>query len=177
MSSEIPAAFRGSKPRLLVLDVDGVLTNNRIWLDGGDDEWKAFFVPDGTGLRLVQLVGVEVAFVSGRKSEVVHRRAREMKIDRHYSGVHKKGEFVTALLAETGVLADQAVFVGDDLIDIPAMKSVGLPVAVANAHEEVRAVACAVTTRAGGEGAVREVCEWILAGRGEWELAKARYLG
>ncbi|MGE3164540.1 MAG: KdsC family phosphatase [Planctomycetota bacterium] len=176
MSSEIPAAFRGSHPRLLILDVDGVLTDNQIWLNGEEGEWKAFFVPDGTGLRLLQLVGVEVAFVSGRASAVVHRRAREMKIERHHSGVHRKGEFVVDLLAETAVPAEQAVFVGDDLIDIPAMQAVRLPVAVANAHADVRKAACAVTTRPGGEGAVREVCEWILAARGEWELAKERYL-
>lgn len=176
MSIELPASFRGSSPRLLVLDVDGVLTTNQIWLNGLGEETKSFFIPDGTGLRLLQLMKVEIALLSGRRSEVVHRRAEEMGIRHHQSGVHKKGEAVEQLLAELEIAAADTVFVGDDLIDIPAMTRVGLPVAVANAYPEVQEVACAITTRKGGEGAVREVCEWILTARNEWDAARERYL-
>lgn len=176
MTTEIPAPFRGTQPQLLILDVDGVLTANHIWLDGTGTEWKCFFVPDGTGLKLIQLAGVKTALLSGRKSEVVHRRAEEMGIDWHQSGIHDKETAVRQICDELEVDAANAVYVGDDLIDIPAMRIVGLPVAVANAQPDVVEAACAVTTVGGGEGAVREVCEWILKARGDWDEAKKRYL-
>ncbi|MEE8142700.1 MAG: HAD hydrolase family protein [Planctomycetota bacterium] len=169
----IPPAFRGAMerdagPELLILDVDGVLTNNIILLDGDGGEWKPFYVPDGTGIHLLQIVGVKVALVSGRLSAVVHRRAKELGIDWHLSGVRDKSKAVRDILNQAGASREHAVYVGDDLIDIPAMREVDLPVAVANAPEEVRRESVAVTRAQGGQGAVREVCEWILAARGEW---------
>ncbi len=168
----IPPAFAGVQPQILILDVDGVLTSNVVYLDGGQGEWKPFFIPDGTGIRLLGSVGVRVAFVSGRASAAVHRRAEELGVFRHLSGVGLKGPVVRGLLDETGIAKDQAVYVGDDLQDLSAMEEVGLPVAVANAHPEVKTRAVAVTEKAGGDGAVREVCEWILVARGDWETAR-----
>ena len=176
MEEPIPAPFQGCRPSLLVLDVDGVLTDNRIWLNGAGDEWKAFHVPDGTGIVLLKQAGIELALVSGRASAVVHRRAEELGIERHLSGIHTKEAAVEEILADTGIDAKDTVYIGDDLIDIPPMRKVGLPVAVANAHPMVKETACAVTKTEGGRGAVREVCEWILHARGEWCDAVERYL-
>ncbi len=175
MVPEIPAAFRGRHPRLLILDVDGVLTSNHIYLDGEGREWKPFYVPDGTGIRLVAGVGVEVAFLSGRASPVVHRRAEELGVARHVSGVDDKAAAVRDMLRATGIPRESAVYVGDDLVDLPPMREVELPVAVANAHPLVQRAAIAVTARAGGDGAVREVCEWILVTRGDWSKVLERY--
>ena len=125
---------------------------------------------------MLRLVGVPTALISGRKSEVTHRRARELSIDWHKSGISDKGTATRELLRESGVDPKHAVYVGDDLIDLPAMELVGMPVAVANARPHVLRAACAVTRSCGGEGAVREVCEWILHARGDWERALGAYL-
>ena len=114
--------------------------------------------------------------LSGRRSEVTHRRARELGIDWHKSGISDKGSATQELLRELDVAAENAVYVGDDLIDLPAMNIVGFPVAVANARPQVLDAARAVTTQPGGEGAVREVCEWILHSRGDWDRALGAYL-
>ena len=172
-----PPAFVAAPPGALILDVDGVLTDNSITLDGEGGETKRFFVPDGTGIHLVRRAGVGLALVSGRSSPVVAARARELGIPHAHDGVPDKAPVVAALLEEMGVERDHAVYVGDDWVDLVAMREVGLPVAVANAIPEVRAAAVAVTTRPGGAGAVREVCEWILAARGEWERITGEVAG
>ena len=160
-----PPIFLEHPPELLVLDVDGVLTDNTIWLDANGAEQKRFFVPDGTGIRRIQRAGVPVALVSGRKSGVVDARAKELGIEHAYSGVIEKTPRVEAIIAATGVRADRTVYMGDDWIDLDPMGAVGLPVAVANAIREVKEIAIAVTTIPGGFGAVREVCDWILLAR------------
>ena len=174
--SPIPSCFREDPPELLILDVDGVLTSNHILLDGQGQEWKPFFIPDGVGIKMLRLIGVPTALISGRKSEVTHRRAQELSIDWHKSGVSNKAEATQELLEESKVAPHKAVFVGDDLIDLPAMEIVGLPVAVANARPQVKRAARAITQQRGGEGAVREVCEWILHARGDWDRALGAYL-
>lgn len=176
MTRALPPIFRGRHPEILILDVDGVLTPNLIYLDGEGQEWKPFFVPDGTGLRLIQVVGVKTALLSGRASRATHKRAEELAIDWYRSGIHDKGAATRELLEESGIGPDKAVYVGDDLVDLPAMDAVGIPVAVANARPEVIERAAAVTECEGGRGAVREVCEWILHARGEWDTAMRRYL-
>lgn len=163
-----PAAFREHPPEFLVLDVDGVLTDNSITLDEEGRETKRFHVPDGQGIKLLQRAGVEVALLSGRKSAVVDARARELGIARAESGVTDKSARIEALLADTGADPARTVYVGDDWIDIGPMRRVGLPVAVQNAIPAVCAIAVAVTTRGGGAGAVREVCDWILEARGDY---------
>jgi len=163
-----PAPFAAAPPELLVLDVDGVLTDNSITLDAEGRETKRFFIPDGTGIHLLRRAGVPVALISGRRSGVVDARARELGIDLFYSGVLHKAPKVDEILAATRVAPARAVYVGDDWIDLAPMARVGLPVAVQNAIPEVKAAAVAVTTLAGGAGAVREVCDWILHARGDW---------
>ncbi len=164
-----PAPFIAAPPDLLILDVDGVLTDNTISLDADGRERKRFFVPDGTGVHLLRRAGVPVALISGRKSGVVDVRARELSIDHAYSGVLQKAPKVDEIVAALGVRFDRTVYVGDDWIDLAPMRRVGLPVAVANAIPEVKAAAVAVTHLPGGAGAVREVCEWILRARGDWD--------
>lgn len=163
-----PSAFTAAPPELLILDVDGVLTDNSISLDAEGRETKRFFIPDGTGIHLLRRAGVPVALISGRRSAVVDARARELGIDQFYSGVLHKAPKVDEILAATRVSPERAVYVGDDWIDLAPMARVGLPVAVANAIPEVKSAAVAVTRLAGGAGAVREVCDWILRARGDW---------
>ncbi|MFQ5653996.1 MAG: KdsC family phosphatase [Planctomycetota bacterium] len=176
MSPEIPPSFGDTRPELLILDVDGVLTPNQIFVSEEGGEWKPFFVPDGTGLKLLLQNGVQVALISGRPSRAVEHRARELGIAHCETGVRAKGRAVTTLLERTGVSPSAAVYAGDDLIDLAAMGEVGLPVAVRNAHPEVIRRAVAVTHREGGRGAVREICEWILRARGDWEHVLEGYL-
>ncbi|MEM7260717.1 MAG: HAD-IIIA family hydrolase [Planctomycetota bacterium] len=171
----VPAAFRGSTPRALILDVDGVLTDNSIVLDAEGRESKRFHVPDGGGLKWVAQCGVKIGWLSGRRSSAVEARAAELGIETVETGVSRKRPTLDQMIAEFEVDANDVVYVGDDFIDLSAFAGVGLPVAVANAHPLVREAACAVTTRCGGDGAVREVCEWILHARNEFHQIMARF--
>ena len=165
--------------RLLVLDVDGVLTDNAIYLGlvaGERVELKRFDIQDGLGLGLLRGGPIEVAWLSGRVSEATALRARELKIATVVQdSAARKLPALTTMVAERGLGFDQVAFVGDDLADLPVMERVGLPIAVANAAPEVAGVARWVTTRAGGHGAVREVVEALLRARGEWDQALAKY--
>lgn len=165
--------------RLLVLDVDGVLTDNAIYLgpvDGRRVEMKQFHVQDGLGLVLLRETDIAVAWLSGRYSEATTLRAEELKIPIvvQDSGARKVPALKT-ILAESGLDWPQVAFVGDDLADLGVMERVGLPIAVANAVDEIKQVARWVTTRPGGQGAVREVVEQLLCARGEWESVLTRY--
>ncbi len=167
------------KVRLLGLDVDGVLTDNGIYVGsmaGETVELKRFDIQDGLGLVLLRLAGLPVVWLSGRTSEATTVRARELRIDEllQVPGP-KKLEAFAQLLEARGLAWEEAAFVGDDLADIMLMRRVGLPIAVANAVAEVQAVAAHVTRAAGGHGAVREVVETLLRARGEWEGILERY--
>jgi 3-deoxy-D-manno-octulosonate 8-phosphate phosphatase (KDO 8-P phosphatase) len=165
--------------RLLVLDVDGVLTDNAIYLgpvDGKRVELKRFDIQDGLGLGLLRGGPIEVVWLSGRFSEATSLRAQELRIATviQEPGA-RKVPALGGLLEERGLDWSEVAFVGDDLADLGAMERVGLPIAVANAVSEVKAVARWITSKAGGHGAVREVVEALLKARGEWESAVARY--
>jgi len=164
-----------SPPRALVLDVDGVLTDNRIYLDGEGRESKAFYVPDGQGLRWLMEEGIEVIMVSGRRSAVVENRARELGIRRAYSGIHDKVAKLEGILAELGIRWADIAYVGDDLIDLASVVRAGRGIAVANAHPAVRDAACYVTQQPGGQGAVREICELVLQSTSAWSRILERY--
>lgn len=164
------------KIRLLVLDVDGVLTDGTFWLREDGDEWKAFHATDGLGLRLLMDAGVEVALLSGRRSVIVERRARELKIRHVVQGAGDKAAAIYRLLTELGVEAVETAYMGDDLVDIPAMRLVGLAAAPANARPEARAAAAWVAARDGGRGAVRDLCEHLLREMGRWDEVAARFL-
>jgi len=151
--------------RLLMLDVDGVLTDGGLYyLEEGGFAVR-FDIKDGLGLARAVREGILVALVSGRDTPQARRRAEELGILEIHLGARDKVAVLEDILSRTGLGAEEACFVGDDLIDLPAMRRVGLPVAVADAVEEVREVAVHVTVRAGGRGAVREVVELLLSHR------------
>lgn len=160
---------------MLVLDVDGVLTDGRIITHNDGSESKCFHVLDGHGLRMWMRAGLQVAWLSGRDSVATSRRAEELQISHVLQDCHEKLPALQKLLEEVGVPARNVAYVGDDLMDLPPMRYVGLGVAVANAVDEVRQEADYVTIRTGGAGAVREVIEYILKGSGRWESVMQRY--
>jgi len=161
---------------LLVLDVDGVLTDGGLIIHSDGSESKRFHTLDGHGIRLWQRAGGKVALVSGRTSLPVSRRAQELEISYVLQDCHFKLPALEQLLRETGLKAENVAYVGDDLMDLPPMQRVGFRVAVVNAVEELKAHADYVTTRAGGDGAVREVIEYILKNSGRWDSLMDRYL-
>lgn len=171
---------RAARVRLLVLDVDGVLTDNGIYLGVVDErrvEFKRFDIQDGLGLALLRGTGVEVAWLSARPSEATALRAQELRITTCVQDPHgRKLAALTAMMGERHFGWDEVGFVGDDLADLAVLQRVGWAVAVANAIPEVKAVAHWTTERPGGHGAVREVVERLLRARGEYEPALARYL-
>ena len=152
--------------RLLVLDVDGVLTDGRLLYGERGEIGKSFHVRDGHGIRVLQNAGVAVAVISGRRSMAVQRRCCELGIRHLSQGVGDKGAALEALLGALGVEARHCICVGDDEPDVPMLRRAGLAVAVADAHASALAVAHRRTRLPGGAGAVREVCDWLLAARG-----------
>lgn len=151
--------------RLLVSDVDGVLTDGKMIYGPDGGELKNFNVKDGTGIRLLQRAGVRVAWITGENSPAVRFRARKLDIEDLYAGTDEKVKALDDLLALRGLSYGDVAYIGDDLTDIPPMQHVALAVAVADAVPEVLKVAHYVTRRKGGEGAVRELCDLILAAR------------
>jgi 3-deoxy-D-manno-octulosonate 8-phosphate phosphatase (KDO 8-P phosphatase) len=162
--------------RLLAMDVDGVLTDGRILLDPQGREWKCFHVHDGQGLVLARRAGLPIAWISGRASAAVEQRAAELHVAWVYQQVADKVQVLQELLRHTGVAASAVAYIGDDVGDIPVLRRVGLPIAVANAVPEVRACAMWVTQRAGGQGAVREVIDLVLRAQGHWPAIVQDYL-
>jgi 3-deoxy-D-manno-octulosonate 8-phosphate phosphatase (KDO 8-P phosphatase) len=176
----IPAELAAAV-RLVILDVDGVMTDGGIYYgvteSGETLELKRFEITDGLGVHLMQRAGVEVAIVTGRRSEVVALRARELGIHEvHQDPAAEKLPIVQEILERKRLGWESVAFLSDDLADIPVLRRVALPVAVANAVPEVRAIARWRTRRAGGEGAVREFAEALLKARGDWERIVDEYL-
>lgn len=167
----IPKALRElCRPiELLVLDVDGVLTDGAIIIDDDGRETKAFFVRDGLAIKCWQRAGKKVAVVSARRSKVVERRSEELKIEYVRQGALDKLAVVDEILAAERLQRRQACFVGDDVVDLPSIRAVGLGVAVADAAADVAPAADYITQAAGGRGAVREVIELLLEAQGRWD--------
>lgn len=161
--------------RLLLLDVDGVMTDGGIIYDIDGVETKVFNVKDGHGIKMLQRHGIEVGIITGRTSPVVDFRAKELGIELVYQGALKKIESYLDVKQRTGLDDSQIAYMGDDVIDVPVMRRVMFAAAPADALAEVRTVAHYVTSLAGGRGAVREVCDLILKGRGVWDEVAARY--
>jgi 3-deoxy-D-manno-octulosonate 8-phosphate phosphatase (KDO 8-P phosphatase) len=151
--------------RLLVLDVDGVLTDGRLFYGPKGELLKAFHVRDGHGIKQIAAAGITVAIISGRKSAAVARRARELGIRHVMQGATDKLRALERLIKSRGVGLDHCACVGDDTPDAPILNAAGLGIAVADAHPDAMAAANLVTTRSGGHGAVREVCDWLIAAR------------
>ena len=153
--------------RMLLLDVDGVLTDGGIYLIGQDTEAKRFDVQDGMGITLAKAAGLKVGIVTARSSDAVQRRARELGIEEVIQGASHKGEALDMLLQKSEIAESQAAYIGDDIPDIPILRRVGIPIAVQNAVREVKECSVYVTRASGGNGAVREAIEWLLELRGD----------
>lgn len=156
------AIARAKTVRLLLLDVDGVLTDGSLLYTGSSEESKAFNTQDGFGLRLLQEAGIDVGIITARKSEVVARRAAELKLRYIFQGMPNKNEAFKEIVRVSGLLPFEISYMGDDWLDLPLLQQVGLALAPANAVREVKDVVHFVTFRNGGEGAVRDVCDLIL---------------
>jgi len=167
---------RISRIRMMIFDVDGVLTDGRIiYMDNGS-EMKEFDVQDGHGIKLLQRAGIDVALISGRACRAVEQRAIGLGIARVYQGAKVKIEAYDQLLSDTGLKEHETGFMGDDLIDIPVMRRAGFSVAVPNGVQHIFPYAHYITKASGGRGAAREVCEMILQAQGLWDNVIKRYL-
>jgi len=199
---------RARKIKLILFDVDGVLTDGKIWIfpapsssqqsgaqqslleksaqHGGQGgfglhstsliEAKGFHAHDGTAISLARLAGIKTGIITKRISETVALRARDLKIDHVYQGIQDKASVFSQILEKDGITAAEAAFVGDDVIDLPAMRKCGLAIAVKNARPEVKAEAHWVTSHAGGDGAARDAVEYILKTQGKWKQAVEEYI-
>ena len=163
------------KVKVLILDVDGVLTDGRTVISDDGQETKCFNVRDGHGLKMIRRAGVEVMFLTGRKSRVVEHRARELGVERLYQGALDKLAVLQEILNSTGLSPGQVAYMGDDIVDLPVLRRAGFSVTVSDAHEDVLKAVDLVTKNPGGRGAVREVCEIILKVQGKWEGLMERY--
>ena len=160
-----PQADAAARVRVLVLDVDGVLTDGRLYYGAHGETLKVFHVRDGLGLKLLAAAGVTVAVISGRRSGMTGRRCRELGVRHLLQGVDDKLAAFQRLRSRLKVPAGACACVGDDLPDVPLMREVGLSFAVADAHPQARSAAHVVTQLRGGKGAVREVCDYLLEAR------------
>jgi len=155
--------------KLVILDVDGVLTDGCIILDNENNEYKAFHVRDGHGIRMLIHAGIRVAIITGRDSKVVEHRAHELGIADVFQRCLKKKTAYVQLLKQHSLKDHEVAYIGDDIIDAPIMAVVGLPVAVADADDETKKYALMVTKNRGGKGAVREITDFILRAKGLWK--------
>lgn len=155
--------------KLLLLDVDGVLTAGEVIYNDNGEETKIFYVHDGLGLRMIMKAGIQVALITGRRSKALVHRCKNLGIEKLYDGVRDKIAVLEQIIAETGLSIEETAYMGDDLADLAVMKIVGLPIAVADAHELIIEQAEIITTANGGRGAVREICEALLKAQGVWE--------
>jgi 3-deoxy-D-manno-octulosonate 8-phosphate phosphatase (KDO 8-P phosphatase) len=201
------ATARARKIKLILFDVDGVLTDGKIWIfpapvgqhpavqqsileksaeHGGQGgfglhctsliEAKGFHAHDGTAISLARLAGIKTGIITKRISETVALRARDLKMDYVHQGVQDKASVLAQILEKDGITAAEAAFVGDDVIDLPAMRQCGLAIAVKNARLEVKAEAHLVTSHAGGDGAARDAVEYILKAQGNWKKVVEEYI-
>ena len=157
---------RAARIRLLALDVDGVLTDGRLYFDNNGGEMKSFSTRDGLGIRLLAEQGIETALITARKSRIVEARAENLRIPHVYQGSLRKLDAFHDLLSETGLDPDQVCYAGDDWLDLPLLERVGLAVTVADGDPVVKERVHWITDRPGGHGAVREICDLILAAQG-----------
>src|SRR5436190_15813510 len=195
--------LRAKKIKLLLFDVDGVLTDGKLFIfptppgtqqtvqhaaqHGGEGgfglhsqtyiEAKGFHAHDGTGISLARLAGIKTGLITKRISETVALRARDLKLEHVHQGIQDKLTVFRGILKQENLAADGAAFVGDDVIDLPVMRNCGLAIAVANARAEVKQEADYVTPHAGGDGALRDAVEYILKAQGKWKAVVNNYIG
>lgn len=162
--------------KLAVFDIDGIMTDGRLYFTSLGDEIKAFNVKDGLGLKLLRDSGVEVAIITGRTSELVQRRAKDLKIEKLIQGREDKKIALQEMLKAENLSPEQVAYMGDDLPDLPAIRHVGLGVTVADALDVVKQHADLITENNGGDGAVREFCEWLMLAQGTLNNVLEPYL-
>ena len=167
---------KAARIKLVIFDVDGVLTDGSLYLGDDGQEYKAFHSRDGHGMKMLRASGVEVAVITGRRSQVVDRRMAGLGIEHVYQGQEEKAPVFHALLEKLGLDASQVAYVGDDVVDLPVMRRAGLAIAVQDAHSLVKRCAHWQTPSAGGRGAARDVCELILEAQGKLDAALRKYL-
>jgi 3-deoxy-D-manno-octulosonate 8-phosphate phosphatase (KDO 8-P phosphatase) len=204
MAKKLSAQARARKIRLLLFDVDGVLTDGKLFIfpapagtqqsileksaeHGGQGgfgfhsqsliEAKGFHAHDGTSISLARLAGIKTGLITKRVSETVALRARDLKLEFVRQGIQDKATAFKEIVKEAGLALDETAFVGDDVIDLPAMRAAGLSVAVQNARAEVKKEAHYVTPHAGGDGALRDAVEFILKAQGKWKQIVEAYIG
>lgn len=168
---------RACRIRILVLDVDGVLTNNQLLFGSDGEILKEFHSQDGLGITVAHKAGLKTAIITGRNSEMVRRRGEELKIGDLFQGSKDKVTALNELLAKHSLAPEAVAYVGDDLNDLAVMSRAGLACAVANAVPEVKAIAHYIAAKEGGKGAVREIIEYILKAQGRWEWVVQQYMG
>lgn len=168
--------IKAAKIKLAIFDVDGVLTDGRLYFDPHGNEYKVFYVHDGLGFKLLKQSGVEVAIISSRNSSIVNLRMQNLGINHVYQGQEDKTKAFADLLVKLKLLPEQIAYVGDDLPDLPLIIRAGLGICVANAHALLKQHATWQTQAKGGKGAAREVCELIMEAQGTLQVAYEKYL-
>lgn len=176
MTSSSEWHAKAGRIRLLALDVDGVLTDGTLHFHGDGQETKSFNILDGLGIKLLQRSGVQVALITGRESPMVTRRAEALGIDHVYQGREDKLVALRSVCEKLGLPLTDVAYCGDDLPDVAAIRAAGLGLSVCNAPEYVRQHADWIPRRSGGHGAVREICDALLASQGNWEASLAPYI-
>jgi 3-deoxy-D-manno-octulosonate 8-phosphate phosphatase (KDO 8-P phosphatase) len=174
MSAALPSP--ASRVRLMGFDVDGVLTDGGLYFTPGGDEIKVFSSLDGHGLKMLQAAGIAVAIISGRSSRALELRAANLGVTELHMGVDDKRACLEALLARRGLDAQQAGYMGDDVVDLPILRTCGFSATPIDGHDFVKRHVTYVTRRAGGHGAAREVCEHLLEAQGKLQPMLAAYL-
>ncbi|QSI77896.1 MULTISPECIES: HAD family hydrolase [Niveibacterium] len=167
---------RAARLKLMAFDVDGVLTDGTIWFTAEGDVMKGFSTLDGHGLRMLQMAGIELAIITGRRSKALEQRCANLQIERLYQGVEDKRAVLHSLLGDLKLEPAQAGYMGDDVVDLPILRACGFSATTSDGHALVRNHVDWVAGRPGGRGAVREVCDFILAAQGKLDAFHARYL-
>lgn len=167
---------KAARIRLVIFDVDGVLTDGSLFIGDDGQEYKAFYSRDGHGMKMLQASGVEIGIITGRTSEVVRLRMESLGIRHVYQGRMEKLPAFEDLLAASGVLAEEVAYVGDDIMDLPVMRRAGLAVAVQDAHALVKKHSHWITPNPGGRGAGRDICELVMEAQGTLDTQLAPYL-
>ena len=170
------AIERARDTKLIIFDVDGVMTDGTLYLADDGQEYKGFNSLDGHGLKMLKNTGVELAIITGRNSQVVVHRAHNLGISHLHQGVHDKLMVYRQLLEDLAVSPEQTAFMGDDVVDLPVMRHAGLAITVPSAPDLVKAHSHYVTRREGGRGAVREACEFIMRAQDTFDAQMALYL-
>lgn len=167
---------KASKVKLFILDVDGVMTDGKIYYGNFGDELKAFDVKDGFGVVLMGRAGIETVIITAKKSKIVRFRAKDMGVKRVYENSSNKLKIFNKLLKKYRIKSEETCYIGDDLLDVPVLKEAGLSVTVPQAVDEVKGVVSYTTKANAGSGAIREVCELILRSQGKWDEVTSKYL-